>query len=167
LNLSKKKDGSILVLDDDFDISNLPKISLKKQGYTVFSFTDPLSALEHHSTYSLVITDLRMPVMSGFEFLRNIRVIKPEINVILMSAYETSGDDEFTNFTKNYAIGGFIQKTVGMKKLLGLVESQMAATWITKAIRPTFIMYKVHGTLDEPWHLKIYSKGTLQKFQSN
>jgi DNA-binding NtrC family response regulator len=84
--LSKKKDGSILVLDDDFDISNLPKISLKMQGYTVFSFTDPLSALEHHSTYSLVITDLRMPVMSGFEFLRNIRVIKPEINVILMSA---------------------------------------------------------------------------------
>ena len=84
--MGKKKNGSILVLDDDFDISNLLKISLMKQGYSVFGFTDPLLALEHfkinHSTYSLVITDLRMPVMSGFEFSNNIKLIKPEINVV-------------------------------------------------------------------------------------
>ena len=82
--MGKKKNGSILVLDDDFDISNLLKISLMTQGYSVFGFTDPLLALEHfkinHSTYSLVITDLRMPVMSGFEFSNNIKLIKPEIN---------------------------------------------------------------------------------------
>jgi DNA-binding response OmpR family regulator len=55
--MGKKKNGSILVLDDDFDISNLLKISLKKRGFSVFGFTDPILALEHfkinHSTYSL------------------------------------------------------------------------------------------------------------------
>jgi DNA-binding NtrC family response regulator len=70
--VGKKKNGSILVLDDDFDISNLLKISLMKQGYNALGFTNPLLALEHfkidHSTYSLVITDLRRPGMSGFEF---------------------------------------------------------------------------------------------------
>ena len=118
------------MLDDDFDISNLLKISLKKQGYIVFAFTDPLLALEHfrknHSSYSLVITDLRMPVMSGFEFLRNIKNMKPEISVVLMSAYDISGDDEFTNFTKDYVIGGFIQKPVTMKELSSIVEAHFA-----------------------------------------
>jgi DNA-binding response OmpR family regulator len=41
LRMSKKNNGSILVLDDDFDINNLLKISLKKKGYNVFGFTDP------------------------------------------------------------------------------------------------------------------------------
>lgn len=38
LNVGKKKNGSILVLDDDFDMSNLLKISLMKQGYNALSF---------------------------------------------------------------------------------------------------------------------------------
>ena len=61
--------GSILVLDDDFDINNIVKLALRNHGYNVFGFTDPLLALEHfksnHSTYSLVLSDLRMPVMNG------------------------------------------------------------------------------------------------------
>ena len=71
-NTSKTDTGSILVLDDDFDINNMLKMALQKHGYNVFGFTDPLLALEHfrinHSTYSLVISDLRMPVMNGFEY---------------------------------------------------------------------------------------------------
>jgi DNA-binding NtrC family response regulator len=125
--VGKKKNGSILVLDDDFDISNLLKISLMKQGYNALGFTDPLLALEHfkinHSTYSLVITDLRMPGMSGFEFSNNIKLIKPEINVVLMSGFDTKGDVKFINFSKNYDIEGFIQKPVAMRKLYSLVGS--------------------------------------------
>jgi DNA-binding NtrC family response regulator len=129
MDVGKKNSGSILVLDDDFDISNLLKISLKKQGHSVFSFTDPLLALEHfkinHSTYSLVITDLRMPVMSGFEFLNNIKLVKPKINVVLMSAFDTNGDVEFTNNSKNYVIDGFIQKPIALKNLYSIVNTHI------------------------------------------
>jgi DNA-binding NtrC family response regulator len=130
--MGRKNTGSILVLDDDFDINNLLKISLKRQGYNVFGFTDPLLALEHfkinHSTYSLVISDLRMPVMSGFEFLHNIKLMKPKINVILMSAFDMEGDSEFTKYSKNYIIDGFIQKPIAMKMLYNIVDSYMAVS---------------------------------------
>src|SRR5919106_1457642 len=127
--MGRKNTGSILVLDDDFDINNLLKISLKRQGYNVFGFTDPLLALEHfkinHSTYSLVISDLRMPVMSGFEFLHNIKLMKPKINVLLMSAFDMKGDSKFTKYS-NYVIDGFIQKPIAIKTLYNIVDSYMA-----------------------------------------
>jgi two-component system, cell cycle response regulator CpdR len=129
--MGKKKNGSILVLDDDFDISNLLRISLKKRGYSVFAFTDPILALEHfkvnHSTYSLVITDLRMPGMSGFEFLHNVKLVKPETKVILMSAFDIKGDIEFTSYSRDNAIEDFIQKPLAMKNLFRIVESHMTA----------------------------------------
>jgi DNA-binding NtrC family response regulator len=129
--MGKKKNGSILVLDDDFDISNLLTISLKKRGYSVFAFTDPILALEHfkvnHSTYSLVITDLRMPGMSGFEFLHNVKLVKPETKVILMSAFDIKGDIEFTSYSRDNAIEDFIQKPLAMKNLFRIVESHMTA----------------------------------------
>ena len=129
--MNKKNNGSILVLDDDFDINNLLKISLGRQGYNVFAFTDPLLALEHfkinHSTYSLVISDFRMQVMSGFEFLHNIKLVKPKIIVVLMSAFDMTGDVEFTNYSKDYAIDGFIQKPITMKDLHKIVNSLIIA----------------------------------------
>ena len=127
--MNKKNNGSILVLDDDFDINNLLKISLGRQGYNVFAFTDPLLALEHfkinHSTYSLVISDFRMQVMSGFEFLHNIKLIKSKIIVLMMSAFDIATGDEFTNYSKNYVIDGFIQKQITMKDLDSIVKSHI------------------------------------------
>ena len=97
--ISKINSGSILVLDDDFEITTLIKIALQRHGYDVFGFTDPFLALEHfkinHSTYSLVISDLRMPSMSGFQFIQNIKLIRPKINVLLMSAFDVIGHTEF------------------------------------------------------------------------
>jgi DNA-binding NtrC family response regulator len=67
---TKKNNGSILILDDDFDITTVIKIALQRHGYNVFGFTDPFLALEHfkinHSTYS----DLRMPVCQVFNLSR-------------------------------------------------------------------------------------------------
>ena len=100
--IGKKNSGSILVLDDDFDITTLIKFALQRHGYNVFGFTDPFLALEHfkinHSTYSLVISDLRMPSMSGIQFIQNIKLIRPRINVLLMSAFDVIGDRIFYTF---------------------------------------------------------------------
>jgi DNA-binding NtrC family response regulator len=114
--IGKKNNGSILVLDDDFDITTLIKIALQRHGYNVLGFTDPFLALEHfkinHSTYSLVISDLRMPSMSGFQFIQNIKFIRPKINVLLMSAFDVIGDSEFSTQSSKYEIDGFLQKPI-------------------------------------------------------
>jgi DNA-binding NtrC family response regulator len=64
----------VLVFDDEFDIVALLKQSLQRHGYHVFGFTDLLLALEHFMRnskgYSLVISDVRMPAMSRFEFVK-------------------------------------------------------------------------------------------------
>jgi two-component system nitrogen regulation response regulator GlnG len=127
--LGKKNNGSILVLDDDFDITTLIKIALRRHGYNVFGFTNPFLALEHfkinHSTYSLVISDLRMPSMSGFQFIQNIKLIRPKINVLLMSAFDVIGDSEFSTQSSEYKIDGFLQKPISIKKLNSIINSYM------------------------------------------
>jgi len=63
---------SILALDDEFDIVTLIKLSLQKYGYIVSAFTDPF--LEYlNSSFrdcSIVISDIRMPGMNGYEFVK-------------------------------------------------------------------------------------------------
>jgi CheY-like chemotaxis protein len=83
---------SILALDDDFDIIVIIKSALQKQGFVVFAFTDPYLALEHFkinaNDYGLVISDVRMPGMNGFEFVRRVKELRPDIKAILMTAFE-------------------------------------------------------------------------------
>lgn len=118
---------SILVVDDELDIVLIFKQALSRQGYTVFGFTDPLLALEHFklnsSDYGLVITDVRMPRMSGFELAANIKVIKPDAKVVFMSAFEVS-DLEFS--MPGVKINDFLRKPVNVKTLVRRVKVAMA-----------------------------------------
>ena len=127
--ISKINSGSIFVLDDDFEITTLIKIALQRHGYDVFGSTDPFLALEHfkinHSTYSLVISDLRMPSVSGFQFIQNIKLIRPKINVLLMSAFDVIGDSEFSTQSSEYEIDGFLQKPILIKKLNAIINSYL------------------------------------------
>lgn len=126
--VSRIDTGSILVLDDDFDINNLIKVALQNHGYNVFGFTDPLLALEHFkinlSIYSLVMSDLRMPLMNGFEFVRKVKKMSPKIKVLLMTAFEIN-EMEFTRVLPEPKIDGFIQKPISMRKLNGIIDTYM------------------------------------------
>ena len=81
----------ILAVDDDPDISILVEQTLSTHGFKVFAFTDPPIALEHfkanHKNCGLVLSDIRMPGMNGYEFVMNVKKINPKVKVILMSAF--------------------------------------------------------------------------------
>jgi DNA-binding NtrC family response regulator len=127
--ISRIDTGSILVLDDDFDINNIIKMSLQKQGFHVFGFTDPLLALEHFKancdTCDLVISDWRMPTMNGLEFLQNITKIKPTTKILLMSAFNVKEDQEYSELSKEINISGFIQKPVSMRRFGQIIRSNI------------------------------------------
>lgn len=116
---------AILVLDDEFDIISVIKQGIDKQGFRVFAFTDPSLALEHFQInselYGLVITDLRMPGMNGYEFIKKVKEIKPQVKVFFMTAFSIN-DIEFRRILPFVKIDEFIEKPVSLRKLVSLIS---------------------------------------------
>jgi signal transduction histidine kinase/CheY-like chemotaxis protein len=119
----------ILVIDDEPTICNLCKITLSQQGYDVETFTDPIKAIARISEqyFNLVLTDLKLPQMSGIEITKQIRKMSPNTSIILMTGYATietavesiklGADDYITKpFDINYLITK-INKIFQEKKL--------------------------------------------------
>ena|SRR5690348_2773836 len=119
----ENKPSSILVVDDEADIVDVFKQALQQYSFDVTGFTDPLQALEHFRNpnhYFLVISDIRMPKMNGFEFVKMVKGIKPEVKVFLMTAFEIN-EAEFRRVLASIKIDEFIQKPIPLKKLYWLV----------------------------------------------
>jgi DNA-binding NtrC family response regulator len=118
----------IQVVDDEFDILNVINLYLRQVGLNVFGFTDPNLALEHFrincKDYILVVSDIRMPGMNGFEFVRKVREISPAIKVLLMSAFEVNST-ELSIGLGGAKIEGFIQKPISLRKLSSMVQKQL------------------------------------------
>src|SRR5581483_8245706 len=101
----------VMIVDDEFDIVSTFKQGLERMGFHVFGFTEPSSALEHfqlnQGKYGLVISDLRMPGMNGYEFIKQVKEIRPKVKVFLMTAFEIN-DAEFRNALPNVKLEGLI-----------------------------------------------------------
>ena len=87
-----KKNGSqktILLADDDANLRRVLEFQLTEAGYKVTTASDGAEALETFTKndFDSVITDLRMPKMSGLEFLEKIKTINSEIPVIVITAF--------------------------------------------------------------------------------
>ena len=70
----------------------------------------------------LIISDIRMPQMNGFEFIKKIKEIKPEVKVFFMTAFEIN-DIEFRRVLPSTRIDEFIQKPVSLEKLNTLIQN--------------------------------------------
>ena len=84
-----KSSGHILIIDDDSSVRNTLTRVLEKAGFQVSSAEDGEKALERISSefFHLVYLDIRMPGMDGLDVLQEIRKIKPELSVILLTAH--------------------------------------------------------------------------------
>ncbi|MFL6459313.1 MAG: response regulator [Nitrososphaeraceae archaeon] len=115
---------SILAIDDEYDIVNLIQESLYRHRFKICIFTEPSAALEHfisHSKdYDIVISDIRMPGMDGYELVRKVKENNPKVKVILMSAFEIN-DREFHNVLPDIKVDGILQKPFSIGQLNELV----------------------------------------------
>jgi CheY-like chemotaxis protein len=86
--------GSILIVDDEAIIRESTSILLRAAGYEAYTAQDGFDALLQlaNVTPDVIISDLNMPHMSGFEFLSVVRRRFPEIAVIAVSGAYDSGD---------------------------------------------------------------------------
>lgn len=119
---------TILALDDDFDIISIIRQLLQRRGFNVFGFTEPSLALEHFkmncNSYDLVLSDVRMPGMNGFDFITKIREINSKVIVLLMTAFDST-DFEFTSALHNNKANGFLQKPFTERELIKVVKTHL------------------------------------------
>ncbi len=116
----RTKQKSILVLDDDPDNATLFRLGLQRKfGSDVFAFTDPLLALEHFKInserYGLVISDLNMPAMNGYELVTKVKQINPDIKICIISAFEVN--DLELEYLSSVKVDEFLQKPLSIGKL--------------------------------------------------
>ena len=113
----------VAVIDDEADLAYLFKEALSQiDGVEVFAFTDPSLALEHfkanHQNYRVVISDYRMPTMTGMELLSKIKDVSPAATRIMMSAFEIQEE----LFQEYKCVDKFLQKPVLMTDLINEVR---------------------------------------------
>ncbi|TVY07796.1 response regulator transcription factor [Paenibacillus cremeus] len=85
---------SILVVDDDNHIRQLVKVCLREEGYTIQEASNGQEALVQlgSTAADMVILDLMMPYMDGFELCREIRKSYPDMPLLMMSAKGETAD---------------------------------------------------------------------------
>jgi len=112
-------------VDDELDIINTIKRWLQADGFRVYGFADPLQALEYfqinYDKIDLVLADIRMPGMNGFELVKKIKAIRPETKVIFMTALETD-HQELSKELPTIRIDGFISKPGSLEKLVSDIK---------------------------------------------
>jgi two-component system response regulator (stage 0 sporulation protein F) len=119
------KNKYILAVDDDSDIITLIEQALQRHRFKVSAFTNPVVALEDFKVNckdcSLILSDIRMPGMNGYEFVKKTKEIDKHIKVILMTAFEID-DKEFHNMLPDIKVDAFLQKPFHIQQLNDVIE---------------------------------------------
>ncbi len=130
-NNSKK----ILIIDDDKDILQLLALKLQKQQYIIIEATDGIMGLEKLKSESpdMVIADVMMPGMDGFEFCERASIYSSEkhIPIMIMTAQD---DQESVNKAYEKGATDFITKPINQAKLNHRVQFSLRASEIAKKL---------------------------------
>jgi DNA-binding NtrC family response regulator len=121
-----KQLARLLIVDDDPDIVQVLKRGLQKNSFLVNAFTDSEEALQSFKcdaeSYYVVVSDMRMPALSGIQLARKVKEINPNVKVVLMTAFEIR-DNEFSKVFPSTSVDGFVQKPIGIKELTNKILS--------------------------------------------
>lgn len=117
----------ILIVDDDPDIANLYKLSLERDGFVVDAFDDPLLALSNYKVgiYDLLLIDIKMPHMNGFELYRKLSNMGDKPKVCFITAFEEF-NKEFKELCPHLKEKGcFLRKPIELHSLAKVVKSEL------------------------------------------
>lgn len=115
-----------MVVDDELDTAFSLKMHLDDSDYRVDIYTDPVEALSmfrpHY--YDLILLDVRMPFMNGFQLYEKLKQIDNSCKVCFITAFEAYYQS-LKEFFPNLDVTCFIQKPVTKEKLLASVTEQL------------------------------------------
>jgi DNA-binding response OmpR family regulator len=107
-----------MIIDDEKDITNAFKIGLEHYGFDIDTYNDSRVALSKYEPgkYALIIIDIRMPEMNGFELFRELRKIDSRAKVCFLTAFDVYAG-EFRKLFPNMNIEGFLKKPITISHL--------------------------------------------------
>ena len=120
----------ILAVDDEPDLTMICSLALQYHGFKVDTFNDPQEALSNFKQgyYDLVILDIKMPKMDGFELYEKIKERDDKVKICFLTAselyYEEFRKKEYSALDKNL----FIKKPIDNEELLKEVNKMMSST---------------------------------------
>jgi DNA-binding response OmpR family regulator len=128
LHSQTRRTKRILLVDDEPDICIVYQIVLQDAGYECKSYTDSVKALQEFRVnyYDLILLDIKMPVLNGFELCKKMREVDRTVHIIFITAseayYEKFRGQHFPELGKiNY-----IQKPIGNEELVQIVNMIIA-----------------------------------------
>ena len=125
----------ILLVDDDPDLTLTFKAGLdsryygyndNKKRFYVYAYTDPLLVLKEFKPhfYDLLLTDIYMPIMNGFELCEKILGLDVNIRICLMSGLAVN-IQALREVYRNVGFGCFIEKPVSIKDLIERLSTEL------------------------------------------
>lgn len=119
----------ILIVDDEPDITLSFKMILEGNGFKVDTYNDPVDAKGNFKagSYDLVILDIRMPKMDGFQLYEELKKIDDKVKVVFITAF----DINYEGLRKMYPelrIDSFVRKPVDSEYLINVVKDELRRT---------------------------------------
>ncbi|MCI0560721.1 MAG: response regulator [Nitrososphaera sp.] len=121
-----KPSMTAMIVDDDSDILATVGKGLEEAGFSVHAFSDPIRAIQHVedgcSECKVLVSDVRMPHMTGFQLIRRVKDLKPDMKVVLMTAFEVNMK-EFESVFTSTTVDNVIRKPFPPSKLAEILKS--------------------------------------------
>jgi CheY-like chemotaxis protein len=125
-----KRMDRILIVDDEFSILELLKDFLSGEGFEIQTACDGLEALdllEKDNRFNMILSDINMPRLKGFELLSRVEKLYPHIRRVLITAYNV---EDYITLALKYGISNIITKTTpfNFDEILLLVRNLIQGT---------------------------------------
>ncbi len=121
-NGAKLKDCRVLYVDDDESVLKSVVQLLKAHGVEVSGYSDPAAALDvlcdASATFKVLVTDYNMPGISGLDFARHVRALRPDLTVIIISGFI---DEELSSQARDAGVTALMEKPFSTKRFLELL----------------------------------------------
>jgi CheY-like chemotaxis protein len=120
-----KKKKRILLVDDEPDICMAYQMMLEDAGYDCISYTDSLKALQEFKPYfyDLILLDIKMPLLNGFELCEKIREIDKTVHIVFITASEVYYEKFRSQHFPELGKVNYIQKPIGNEELVQIVNT--------------------------------------------
>ncbi len=116
---------SVLIVDDNKSLCRVLSYILNQKGYATTIASDGLEAIKlvEETSFDIILMDLRMPHMNGVEAFKEIKKLRPDAAVVMMTAYSV---EELVQEALEEGAFGIVYKPLDTEKIVTLIETRVA-----------------------------------------